>query len=440
MIRKALFAGVLASLLAAFPAQAQDAKPQYTVAEYNAYQACLNDANAASKLKCFEGFQTTYPQSTLMPFVYAQCLQAASASNNAAKVIEYADKVNGMGDKADVPTRFQAYYLRADSYHRLKRPPDPAGEATRARAAATEALALVPKLTKPENVAQDQFDTYVNGAKTLWNYTIGVTSASLKDYAKAIEGFQNALVTNPADGLIRYQLAVNYMSMTPPQYMDGFWSLARAINLKVAGEAQVRSYLRNQIMRYQGGRVLCDKETDAQLNELLALAAAGPDRPADYSIPTSEAIEAVQKQINILTLIKGLKEGGKTARLTWLASCGLEFPEVQGKVMSNTEGPNGAIIGVFIGETEQEFTDATAANLEVKVVEQPDAARVKKDELVKFSGHIAAFTPEPFMITFEKAKVDPTTIPEPEVAAPAKKAPAKKAPAKKAPSKRPPGK
>jgi len=438
MIRKALFAGVLASLLAAVPAGAQDAKPQYTVAEYNAYQACLNDPAPASKLKCFEGFEATYPQSTLLPYVYGQGLQAAAASNNPAKSIEFADKVNSLGDKADVPTRFQAYFLRANFYHRLPRQTDPTAAATKARAAAAEGLAIVPQLSKPENVEQAKFDEYVNGAKTLWNYTIGVTSAVLKDYPKAIEGFQNALVTNPGDALIRYQLAVNYMSTSPPQYMEGFWSLARAINLKVAGEAQVRSYLRNQILRYQGGRVLCDKETDAEMNELLALASASPDRPADYTIPTSEEIEAVQKQINILTLMKGLKEGGKTAKITWLASCGLEFPEVQGKSISTADENGIVVVGVFIGQTEEDFQQATAANVQAKVAEQPEAIRVKKDELVKFAGRVASFTPEPFMITFDKAKVDPETIPPDDSAGPAKKAPAKKAPAKKAPAKRPP--
>ena len=434
---KSLLAGLLVALLLAIPATAQDAKPQYTVAEYNAYQACVNDANAASKLKCFEGFEATYPQSTLLPFVYAQGLTAAAGANNGAKAIEFADKVTSLGDKADVPTRFHACFLRANFFHGVfnARAANAADMATKARSSADACLALGGQMVKPEQATQQQFDDYMTRAKTLLNYTIGVTSAALKDYPRAVDGFKTALVTNPGDALIRYQMGVNMLQLTPPAHMDGFWSLARAINLKVAGEAQVRSYLKNQIVRYQGGLIQCEKETDAQVAELLALAAAGGERPADYSIPTEAEISEVQKQINILTLMKGLKEGGRTAKLTWLAACGLEFPEVQGKVISAADNGGGVEVNVFIGQTEEEFEAATTHNITAKVADQPEAARVKKDEPVKFAGRVAAFTPEPFVLTFDKAKVDPTTIPEAE-AAPAKKAPAKKAPAKR-PAKRP---
>ena len=440
MIRKALIAGTLATFaLAALSAGAQEAKPQYTVAEYNAYQACVNDANAASKLKCFEGFETTYPQSTLLPFVYPLAVQAAGAARDNNRTISYADKVLGLGEKAEVLNRFQAYYLRAFAFHQVFNPrlPNATEMATKARTAAEEGVALVPKITKPENVAQDVFDQQVKDYQTLQNYTIGVTSTFLKDFKRAIEGYQAALVTNPGHAFSRYQLGVAYLQVDPPQYMDGFWSVARAISLKVPGEAQVRSYLKNQIMKYQGGRVQCDKETDAQIAELLSLAAASPERPADYTIPTAAELEAVQNQINILTMLKGLQEGGRTAKITWLASCGLEFPEVQGKVMSAEDNGSGVSVGVFVGQSEEEFEKATTANITAKVADQPEAARLKKDELVKFAGHVAAFTPEPFLVTFDKVKVDPTTIPEAEPAAATKKTP-KKAPAKKGPPKRPP--
>lgn len=438
MIRRVLITGLVAGLLVGVPAAAQDAKPQYTVAEYNAYQSCVNDANAASKLKCFDTFQTTYPQSTLLPFVYQGGLQAAAASRNNPKIIEYADKVIGMGDKADTLSRFQAYYLRALTIHQVFNPRAAnANEmATTARKMAEDALALIPEVKKPEQLEQAAFDQQITGAKTLFNYTIGVMSQNLKDFRRAADAFGAALVTNPGDALTRYQLGVSYMQLEPPQFMDGFWSIARAIGLKVAGEAQVRNYLRNQLIRYQGGRVQCDKEIDAQMNELIALAAANPEKPADYSIPSAAEIEAVQKDINILTLLKGLAAGGRTSQITWLATCGLEFPEVQGKVISAEDNGSGVVINVFIGQTEEEFQAATTANVQAKVPEQPEAVRVKKDEPVKFSGHVAAFTPEPFLLTFDKAKVDPEFIPAEEAAT--KKATPKKAPAKKAPTKRPP--
>lgn len=441
MIRRGLFVRlVVTSLLVAASAMAQEPKAEYTVPEYNAYRACVAEANAAAKLTCFGSFEATYPQSTLLPFpyVYWQAFQAAAASNNWAKITEYADKVTALGEKVDVLSRFTVCYARANAFHSIfnARAANAAELATKARASVEECLALAGKLTKPETVEQGAFDQYVIGAKTLLNYTIGVASAALKDYKKAVEGFENALVSNPNDALIRYQLGVNRLQLDPPQYMDGFWSLARAINLKVAGEARVRAYLRGQMAKYQGGFVQCDKEIDAQMAELLALAGSSNERPADYKIPSGGEIEAVQKQINILTMLKGLKEGGATAKTTWLASCGLEFPEVLGKVISAADNGSGPVIQVFTGDDPDTVEKATVHNLEVHVADQPEAARVKKDEPVRFSGHVARYSPEPFTVFFDKGKVNSEDIPAVEKAQP-KKAPPKKAPAKKA-AKRPP--
>jgi tetratricopeptide (TPR) repeat protein len=439
MNRKAIFAAaLLTTLVAAAPAGAQDGKAPYTAAEYNAHKACVDEQNPAQKLKCYETFETTFPGSTLLTYAYPAAMQTAQASRQPAKVIEYADKIAAMGDKFDTPTRFSALYLRAYSIHQVFVPRAAnAGEvATKARSAADEGLAIVPKVAKPESVPQDAFDQQIRGATTLFNYTIGVMSTTLKDYRRAIDGYSGALASDPNDARTRYQLGLAYLQTDPPQHMNGFWSLAKAINLKISGEAQVRAYLRNQVLRYQGGFVQCDKETDAQIAELMALAASSAERPAEFAIPTGAEIEKIQKDINILSMLKGLKAEGAQSKNTWLASCGLEFPEVLGKVISVAEGPDGVTLQLYTGETPEEVEAATTHNLEVKIVEQPEAARVKKDEPARFSGHVARYSPDPFVVYFEKGKVNAEDIPAPEPAATAKKTP-KKAPPKKA-TKRPP--
>jgi hypothetical protein len=57
---------------------------------------------------------------------------------------------------------------------------------------------------------------------------------------------------------------------------------------------------------------------------------------------------------------------------------------------------------------------------------------------VRFSGALARFSPDPFLIHWEKGKVNPEDIPEAEVPTKKAKTPAKKAPARKSPPKRPP--
>jgi len=70
--------------------------------------------------------------------------------------------------------------------------------------------------------------------------------------------------------------------------------------------------------------------------------------------------------------------------------------------------------------------------MDIKVVGQPDAARVEKDSAIHFTGTLASYDPDPaFMVHWDKAKVKDEDIPKEKT--PAKK-PAAKRPAPKKPS------
>jgi len=219
-------------------------------------------------------------------------------------------------------------------------------------------------------------------------------------------------------------------SLDPPQYMDGFWALARSIALKGPSEAQVRDYLRKQLQRYQ--QTGCDKLLTDQMNELLSLAAASTDRPTTYKIPSAAELDAARQNMTIISLIADLKGSGERAKLVWLAACGLEFPDVPAKVIQATSGDAIVTLKLFTGATSEEIEVGTTANLEVRIEGQPEARRIKKDDLLRFTGTLADYTPDPFLLRWEKAKANPEDIPE-EKAAPGKKAPTKRPP-KKPPS------
>src|SRR6266852_5003114 len=85
-------------------AAAQDAgaaKQAYTVPEYNAYQACAGDKNPTSQIRCLDDFVSKYTNSALLVYVYPLYFQAYNQLKNYNKLIETADKVVAMGDKAD---------------------------------------------------------------------------------------------------------------------------------------------------------------------------------------------------------------------------------------------------------------------------------------------------------------------------------------------------
>lgn len=410
-------------------AEAQDAgqsKQPYTMAEYNSYQACASEKNPATQVKCLDDFVAKYPNSALLIYVYPLYYQAYGQLKNYQKVIEYADKVAALGDKVEAGIHYQALYAHAFAYNALSATDtawssDPAN-AKAAQAAAVEGLKALDALKKPENMTDDAFNTQKKQIQIYFNGTAAQAAMSQKDYASAIQYYKAVLALNPDDGITSYRLGLAYEAMTPPQHMDAFWSIARAVTAKGATQAQsqkVKDYLRKLIQNYQ--QAACDNLTDAELNELLQLASSSPERPASYTLPSVSDLDTARKSMTIASVVADLQTGGDKGKVTWLAACGLEFPGVPGKVIENIPGATAADpieLKIAFVTSDAEFDAATVANMDVKVVSQPDVARVEKDSAVHFTGTLVSYDPAPaFMLHWDKATVNPEDIPK-EKAAP----------------------
>jgi tetratricopeptide (TPR) repeat protein len=428
----ALGMGPGAGNLWAAPQAAQDqSKPAYTLAEYNLYQAADKETNPQQKVAKLDEFVKTYPNSSLMPYIYRDYYQTYMQLKNYAQAIEYCDRMIALGDKIDTTGKLEAYYTRAQAYYlgassKDLQTPD---ALSKARDGAVAGLKVLEDLKKPDNVAQDQFDQQKKGVKVLFNAVAGLSSANMKDYAAAAGYYKTVISIDPSDAASHYRLGIVDLQMNPPQGTDGFWELARAISLKVPNDTQVKAYLRNQIIRYQ--QPACDKLVDDQVNELLTLAAGATDKPATLNVPSAADLQKARDDTaNFLPALKG---GGDAGKLMWLASCGLEYPDVGVKVMEPPMvGGDTVTVKVFRGATPEEIEAATDPNMQVKIEGQPDAKRLEKDAVVRFTGTLTGYTQNPFMLMWEKAKINTEDLPEEK--GPAKKGPAKKAPAKKAPA------
>ena len=133
----------------------------------------------------------------------------------------------------------------------------------------------------------------------------------------------------------------------------------------------------------------------------------------DFAIASAADLSAAQKEMTILTVITDLKAGGDKAKLTWLAACGLEFPEVLAKVIEVAPGTDAVVLKMAFVTSDAEFEAATTPNMEVRVVGQPEAARVEKDTAIHFTGTLTAYDPEPaFFLHWDKAKVKEEDIPK----------------------------
>lgn len=431
-----LLAAGTASARSQAPAQGQQdtGKQQYTMAEYNAYVAARDTKDAAQQTKLLDDFVSKYPNSALMPYIDPLYVQAYGQLKNYPKVIEYADKTLALGEKIDPGVRYQIYFARAFAYSNLNlNPNDPTAkdQATKAKDAAIAGLKTLNELKKPDSMSQADFDKQKQQPMILFNYTAANAAMTLKDCASAVDSYKAVLALTPDDAVTSYRLGQAYLCENPQDQMDAFWAFARAVTAKGANQQQsnqVKTYLRKLVANYQ--QAACDNLTDAELNELLQLASSSPERPASYKLPSAADLDAGRKDMTIASVIADLKTGGDKAKITWLAACGLEFPDVPGKLIEITPGTDAVGLKLAFVTSDAEFQAATVANMDVKVVGQPDAARLEKDNPVRFTGTLSAYDPDPnFMLHWDKAKVNEEDIPKEKdkgVKRPTKRPPAKK--------------
>ena len=468
-------------------------KTPYTLAEYNAYQAAQGQTDPQARIQALDDFVNKFPNSALMPLVYQLYYTTYNQMKNYPKVIEYTDKymavpddkillIPGTSKEKLTGDRLQALYFRAVAFNQSFNASDPNAteELTKARQSALDGLKLLDEIPKPANMTDEQFAQQKKQPAVLFNYTAASAAFQLKDYNAAIASYKAELAAsgNPTDqnaAIVYYHMGIAYLTLasqqpkpqgqtasppngtppaTPPAtgstaapatstapqpgtdlYMDGFWNLARSVALKGPGEAQMRSYLRAQMFNYE--QPACGNLLDDQMNELIQLAGTQADRPATYSIPSAADLAKVLQGSNLLSILSDLQGGGDKAKMTWLAVCGQEIPNVYGKIIDMTPGTDSIDFKVFTAATGQEIQAGTTANLDVMVYTsapaagatpatganagqtqsqtpppvQAEAARLKKGDPIKFTGTLVKYDTQPFLLYFDKCQVDPSVIP-----------------------------
>lgn len=391
---------------AAAPAAQTPANPGYTTAEYNAYNTANTTPDPAAKIRALEAFIAQYNNPTLMPFAYRSLYQTYYAQRNYAKTIEYIDKLLALGDKVSAQDKLAALVNRGQSYGAgatdaaLQTPE----MLTKTREASAQGVTLLAGLAKPANLAEDAFNNQKKAIGFVFHSVAGIAASYQKDFKAAIISFKDAIALNPQDATTHYRLGAAYMQDMPPVADEGFWELGRSMALKIAGADQVKQFMRGRLIQYQ--QPGCEKSADDQINQVLTLSAAGEQRPADFHIPSAQELEAARS--DTANFLPWLQEGGAHGNVMWLATCGSEFPDVAVRVMEVIPGEaaDATTLRVFRAPTQEEMQAASAPNMEVHVVGQPDARRIPKDEFVRFTGTLNGYTPTPFLLTWDEAKIN----------------------------------
>jgi hypothetical protein len=408
--------GASASKVAAqAPAGGAAAQPKYTMAEYNAYTAAANEKNAQAQIKLLDDFVAKYPNSTLLPYIYPLYYQNYAAQKNFPKVIEYAQKELALPNIATAD-QYQAYRAIAYAYNNTPNP-DPALAKTAAQAA-LDGIKAVQALPAPAGGDAAKFEEQKK-AEVL-NFEITAASAYMvaKDYPNAIQEYKTILAANPDDFAANYNLGRASSALNPPQTLDALWYYARAATSKNANAtqaSQVKAYVPKVIANYQGNTV-CDPLTQAETNELLQLASTSPERPATYKLYSTADLEQARQGMTIASVVTDLKAGGEKAKLSWTAACGLEFPDVPSKIISVDVGPDTVTLKLAFVTSDAEFQAATTPDMQVpiKLSDQPEAAKLEKDNALRFTGTLESYDPDPnFMLHWDKAKVNEEDLPKP---------------------------
>ena len=413
----ALVIGAAATTWAA-PQEQQQQKPNYTLAEYNAYQAAHNEKDPQMRLKALDDFSMKFPGSALMLYIDGDYYRTYYAVKNYPKTIEYVDKILALPDLAkpeQIGTKLEALGYRAQAmlYGSGEKDLQTPEAYTKGKEASAQGLQTLNQWQKPQGMTDEQFTNNKKGLGVLFNSVAGIAQSGLKDYKGAADSYKAVLALDPTDAVTHFRLGVAYLQEMPADAPDGFWELSRSIALKGPGEAQVRTYLRNQLLHYQ--QPSCDKLADDEMNQMITLAGTSTDRPASLTIPSAEDLQKARD--DTANFLPWLQEGSDHGRVMWLATCGLEYPDVGVKVLDIMPGDNDSFtLKVYrpaaadADAAAKEMDAATMPNMEVHIAGQPDVKRLMKDDAVRFTGTLKDYQQSPFMLVWDNAKVNPEDL------------------------------
>ena len=432
-IGKTVFAGVLGALLligisgTAMQASAQDqaaAKPAYTTEEYNAYMKAHAEADTQAQIKLLDDFTAKYPKSALLVYIYNDYYNAYYKLKDYPKTVEYIDKLVALGgDTLDPPSALRLRLARAQTFLAGAGLPEFAAPDQQAKAkdSAQQGLKDLAGIKKPDATSDADWDKQKKQITGIFDSVIATAAYNTKDWNGAADAYKTLIAQDATDAGAWSRLGISLLQESTPQTLDGYWALAHAISmLKAPNDAQLRGYLKNQILRYQ--QVGCENLVDDEINSMVTLAATTPDRPGTFTIPSNDDLTKARN--DTANFIPWLREGGDHGKLMWLATCGLDYPEVVAKVIS-VDAPEGGqvVLHLCTGSTPEETEACKTADMDVKIVaEQPDAKRVQPEDGLRFEGTLIGYDQNPaFMLHWDKGKVNPEDIPEPGKAKPKKK-------------------
>jgi tetratricopeptide (TPR) repeat protein len=274
-------------LLVAVAASAQQAPTGQKViqdpAEYNAYAAAVNTADATSRAEALEAFIQQYPKSVVLIDALEQEMAAWQTAGDSKQVMKVAKRLLA-ADSGNI--RALGIVVALDRVSAAQ------GDNAALNEMCVEAsggMLEVPMWRQPANMSQGDYVTLSKLLNDIFVGAEGYCAVQQKNYSQAREWLARAYGMDPTNVQDTYQLAVADLESTPLD-AGGFWYCARAIHLAQSAAipqdtSSMVAYCKAQYTKYHGA----DDGWDALVTNAAAEDAPPPDFAAQIKPAAAQA-------------------------------------------------------------------------------------------------------------------------------------------------------
>lgn len=386
--------------------------------EYDAFQKIVTATDPTAKVNDAEAFLQKYPSSDFKDQAYYLEMQSYQQQNNPQKAMDAAREVLKSNPQDNVAVAALNYLSFAFPFVFKASDANKDTELSQAETEAKQGLDLLQKLQKPANVTEDQFSAQVKQLRADFNGALGFVALQRKDYANAITSLKAAQEDSPKNPYIAYRLGLAYLSSTPPDRNNAFWSLARSVSLakdaKATDEPAIEQYLTQAYEDYHG--------TNEGLDQLIAQAGSSPTPPAGFQVTQPQAPKPTGNP-NVDSFASNiafpLKLGGDRATNAWKQLKGQPL-ELVGYVNSLDKGSDSPSVRIALDKAKA----AGAYDIVLKDPSQPLIADLVPGDPVRFKGTIDSYVTAPtFVLTLSNGNINNEDLEAAESRKKAKEAP-----------------
>ncbi|MBV9073906.1 MAG: hypothetical protein JOZ10_09760 [Acidobacteria bacterium] len=203
-------------------------------AEYNAYMSAISQNAPDAKAQALEAFLQQYPNTVVKEETLEQLMAAYQAANNPAKMTDAANRLLQVNPNNIRALALLTYSSRAQ------------GNFQQAASFAERGLPAAETMPRPAGMNDADYTKLQNGVKVIFNGAICMNGLQQKDYANAQKACLAAVsVPEDANNLQDvYPLATAYLQANPPDYQNGLFWAAKAVDLaQASGNAQAQTQI-----------------------------------------------------------------------------------------------------------------------------------------------------------------------------------------------------